>query len=57
MESFLQNLGRIDTTYISVFLCVLRYIAPALAALLLWRCLKPLVAFRWGDETWGEMYI
>ena len=53
MESFLQNLSQADATYVSVFLCILRYIAPVLAALLLWRCLKPLVAFRREPEIWG----
>ena len=53
MESFLQNLSQVDATYVGVFLCVLRYLAPVLAAVLLWRCLKPLVAFKRQPEIWG----
>ena len=53
MESILQSLAQGDPTYIRVYLCVLRYIAPVLAAVLLWRCLKPLVAFRREPEIWG----
>ena len=53
MESILQNLNHADATYISVFLCILRYLAPVLAAVLLWRCLKPLVVFRREPEIWG----
>ena len=53
MESILQSLSQGNQTYISVYLCLLRYIAPTLAALLLWRCLKPLVAFKRMPEIWG----
>ena len=53
LESILQNLNHADATYISVFLCILRYLAPVLAAVLLWRCLKPLVVFRREPEIWG----
>ena len=30
-----------------------RYIAPALALLILWRCARPLLRFRQEPETWG----
>ena len=53
LETILQNLSQGNETYISVFLCVLRYLAPALAGILLWRCLKPLVAFKREPEIWG----
>ena len=53
MESILQTLAGLDETYIRVFLASMRYIAPVLAALLLWRCLKPLVSFRREPEIWG----
>ena len=53
MESILQTLANLDQTYVRVFLASLRYIAPVLAALLLWRCLKPLVSFRREPEIWG----
>ena len=53
MESILQTLAGIDETYVRVFLASMRYVAPVLAALLLWRCLKPLVSFRREPEIWG----
>ena len=53
VESILQNLARLDGAYVRVFLAVMRYGAPLLAALLLWRCLKPLMAFRREPEIWG----
>ena len=53
MESILQTLAGIDETYVRVFLASMRYVAPVLAALLLWRCLKPLMTFRREPEIWG----
>ena len=53
MESILQTLANLDETYVRVFLASMRYVAPVLAALLLWRCLKPLVSFRREPEIWG----
>ena len=35
-------------------LCTIwRYLAPALAIVLLWRCAKPMVRFRREPETWA----
>ena len=53
MESILQALAGLDQTYVRVFLACLRFLAPALAGILLWRCLKPLVSFRRSPEIWG----
>ena len=53
MESILQTLAGLDQTYVRVFLASMRFAAPLLAALLLWRCLKPLVSFRREPEIWG----
>ena len=53
MQSILQTLANLDETYVRVFLASMRYVAPVLAALLLWRCLKPLVSFRREPEIWG----
>ena len=57
MESILQSLAGLDPTYIRVFLALMRFIAPALAAFLLWRCLKPLVAFKRSPEIWGWLQV
>lgn len=39
--------------YRNVFLAVMRYAAPALAFLLLWRCSLPLLRFRREKTVWG----
>ena len=57
MESILQTLARLDPAYVRIFLASMRFVAPALAAMLLWRCLKPLVAFRRSPEIWGWLQI
>ena len=57
MESILQTLAGLDPTYVRVFLAAMRFFAPALAALLLFRCLKPLVAFKRSPEIWGWLQI
>ena len=57
VESILQALAGLDQTYVRVFLALMRFIAPALAAFLLWRCLKPLVFFRPSPEIWGWLQI
>ena len=56
MESILQQLTALDPVYIRVFLAAMRYIAPVLAGILLWRCLKSLVAFKKDLEVWGWLY-
>ena len=57
MESILQTLANMDTTYVKVFLAAMRLISPLLAAMLLCRCLKPLVAFKRSPEIWGWLQI
>ena len=53
MESILHALAGLDQTYVRVFLALMRFLSPALAGILLWRCLKPLVTFRRSPEIWG----
>lgn len=43
----------VDTTVVNVYIAVLRYLVPALVALLLFRCIKPLVSFRKEPEIWA----
>ena len=40
-------------TYLNVFLAILRWVAPLLTALLLFRCIKPLLTFRREPEIWA----
>ena len=57
LESIFQNLTGLDPAYVRVFLAVLRYAAPVLAAVLLLRCLLPLVTFRREPEIWGWLQV
>ena len=57
LESILQNLTMLAPAYVRVFLAGLRYAAPVLALLLLWRCLHPLITFRREPEIWGWLQV
>ena len=57
MSDFLQNLLTKDMTFVMSYLAVLRYVAPLLAVLLLWRCCKPLLTFRQEPEVWGYLCL
>ncbi len=46
-----------DETYVQVFQAVLRYLSPALTALLLLRCIKPLLTFRREPEIWAWLCL
>ena len=50
MLKFFENM---DVTVVDVYIAILRYLVPALAALLLFRCIKPLVSFRKEPEIWA----
>ena len=42
-----------DVTVVNVYISILRYLVPALVALLLFRCIRPLVSFRKEPEIWA----
>lgn len=46
-----------DETYVQVFQAILRYLAPALIALLLFRCIRPLLTFRREPEIWAWLCL
>ena len=46
-----------DETYVQVFQAILRYLAPALMALLLFRCIRPLLTFRREPEIWAWLCL
>lgn len=46
-----------DETYVQVFQAILRYLAPALVALLLYRCIRPLLTFRREPEIWAWLCL
>ena len=57
MSDILQDLLGKDVTFALSYLAVLRYVAPILAILLLWRCCKPLLTFRQEPEIWGFLCL
>ena len=46
-----------DETVIQVFQAILRYLAPILSAILLVRCIKPLLTFRREPEIWAWLCL
>lgn len=57
MAGFFQTLQTAPETYSNVLIAILRYGAPALAFLLLLRCLKPLLTFRREPEIWAWLCL
>ena len=47
----------IDPTFYDVFIGVLRWLMPVLAALLLFRCIQPLLTFRREPEIWAWLRL
>ena len=43
--------------YCMIFLWLLRYLAPLLVGVILWRCLKPLMGFKREPEIWGWVVL
>ena len=57
MEELYAFLAGSKELYVNVYIGLLRYIAPALAFLLLWRCLKPLMFFKREPEIWAWLCL
>ena len=53
----MQWLAQAKDSYIDVYISFLRYVAPILAFVLLWRCLKPLLFFKREPEIWAWLYM
>ena len=53
----MQWLAQAKDSYIDVYISFLRYAAPILAFVLLWRCLKPLLFFKREPEIWAWLYM
>ena len=47
----------INPTFCNVYISILRYAAPILAAIVLLRCIMPLVSFRREPEIWGWLCL
>ena len=57
MAQFLQTLQSANAAYSNVLVSILRYGAPAVAFLLLFRCITSMLTFRREPETWGWLRL
>ena len=57
MEEMIQWLTQAKDSYVDVYVSLLRYAAPVLAFIILWRCLKPLLLFKREPEIWAWLYM
>ncbi len=57
MTGFADALLNADAAYSNVYLAVLRWCAPILVAVLLFRCIKPLLSFRREPEIWAWLCL
>ena len=57
MEQLLSAFSQADPTYMQVYQAVLRLLAPLLAFLLLYRCIKPMLTFRREPEIWAWLML
>ena len=46
-----------SATYVNVYIAVLRWIVPIIAAFLLFRCIRPLLTFRREPEIWAWLNL
>ena len=46
-----------DPTFYNLYISILRYAAPILAAIVLFRCIWPLISFRREPEIWGWLCL
>ncbi len=57
MDQLLSAFSQADPTYMQVYQAILRYLAPLLAGLLLYRCIKPMLTFRREPEIWAWLML
>ena len=57
MEELLLWLETAKESYVDVYISFLRYGAPIMAFILLWRCLKPLLSFKREPEIWAWLHM
>ena len=48
-----SSLANADASHVNVYIAILRWAAPVLAAFILLRCIKPLLTFRREPEIWA----
>ena len=57
MSGLISAFLNANPTYANVFIAMLRTVAPALAAILLFRCARPLMTFRREPEIWAWLCL
>jgi len=57
MEGWIEALSQTRDTYLYVYIGMMRYLAPALAFILLLRCAKPMLTFRREPEIWAWLCL
>ena len=57
MESIFAAIAQTDRTFVYVFQAILRYLVPILAAVLLFRTVRPLLTFRSEPEIWAWLCL
>ncbi len=57
MTALVEALQGAQEVYLNVLIAVMRYLAPAVAALLLFRCFGPLMSFRREPEIWAWLCL
>ena len=57
MAGMTDMLSGVQDTYFYVFISILRWVAPILAAILLFRCIRPLLTFRREPEIWAWLVL
>ena len=53
MTAFFESFAYADEEYLNLLIAIMRYLAPAVAVLLLLRCFRSLLTFRREPEIWG----
>ncbi len=57
MNGFVAGLLEADATFVNVYITIFRWVAVILAAILLARCIKPLLTFRREPEIWAWLCL
>lgn len=57
MADLIESLQGSESTFYYVFLSIFRYVAPALAAIILFRAIRPLLFFRRAPEIWAWLCL
>ena len=57
MENLVSEIVGAQSVYANVFIAVVRWIMPVLTAILLFRCIRPLISFRREPEIWAWLCL